>query len=190
MRRLFVRSFSVLRSVSQRANGSWSSHHAAGLKAYAKRNYPEAERQFLAALEKAEKASTVDRRGASTLNNLGLVYKSQRKLRKAEECFRRALKVYETIAPGGTQVARTLYHLATLLHVQKEYTEAEALYQRCIVITRRAVGENHPKLAARLAGYARLLRHTNRDQRAAEMQARISAIRMQRNAGAATGPHR
>ncbi len=181
MHGLIARALSAWRPAGQRVGGAWSAHHAAGLKAYAQRNYSEAERRFLVALEKAETPGRVDRRTASTLNNLGLVYKTQRKLHKAEHCFRRALGMYETIAPNGGQVARTLYHLATLLHVQKEYTEAEALYQRCIVLTRRTVGENHPKLAKRLAAYARLLAHTNQDQRAAQLQARVTVIRAQHN---------
>ncbi len=185
MNGLIARAFAVWRPAGQRADGSWSSHHAAGLKAYAQRNYAEAERRFLAALAKAEKRGPADKRVASTLKNLGLVYKSQRKLRKAEDCFRRALRVYEQIAPSSGQAARTLYHLATLLHVQREYTEAEALYQRCIVITRRTVGENHPKLAKRLAAYARLLTHTNQDQRAAQLQARVTMIRAQHDPVAA-----
>ncbi len=186
MHGLIARALAAWRPAAQRAEGSWSSLHAAGLRACAQGDYAQAEQRFLAALEKAEtRGGRVNRRTASTLNNLGLVYKTQRKLRKAEDCFRRALGAYEAIKPGSSQVARTLYHLATLLHAQKEYTEAEALYQRCIVITRRTAGENHPTLAKRLAAYARLLAQTNRDERAAELQARVAAIRAQPDGGGA-----
>ena len=147
------------------------------MKAYARGDYGEAERRFLAALKRAERRGVVNKHTASALNNLGLVYKRQRKLRKSEVCFRRALRAYEVSGPESAQLARVLYHLATLCHARKEYTEAEALYQRALVLTQRTLGSCHRKLATRLEGYARLLKHTNRHGRAAQMQARARAIR-------------
>jgi tetratricopeptide (TPR) repeat protein len=175
------RLLAAFRRVASGPDGGWAFHHAAGIKAYAQGNYRGAERQFLTALRLAEIAGTIHEHSASSLNNLSLVYKRQRKLRKAETCFRRALQIYEVTAPGSVQYARTLYHLATLYHAKKEYTEAESLYQRCIVLTQRTLGESHPKLAKRLEAYARLLRHTNRDERAAQMKARATAIRALHN---------
>lgn len=182
-----IRALIGLRGVISRALAPLSASpsaghdHAAGMKAYAHGHYGEAERRFLAALKRAERLGAVNKGTASSLNNLGLVYKSQRKLRKAEVFFRRALRAYEATAPASAQLARVLYHLATLCHARQEYTEAESLYQRSIVLTKRALGETHRKLATRLEGYARLLKHTNRERRAAQMQARAQAIRAQHN---------
>jgi tetratricopeptide (TPR) repeat protein len=146
--------------------------------ACARGDYGEAERCFLSTLKRAERRNPVNKYTASALNNLGLVYKRQRKLRKAEACFRRAMRAYEATIPESAQLARVLYHLATLCHACKEYTEAESLYQRAIVLTQRTLGPSHRKLATRLEGYARLLKHTNRHGRAAQMQARAKAIRI------------
>jgi tetratricopeptide (TPR) repeat protein len=173
-----ARSLAALRRPGSQPEGDWAFHHAAGIMAYARGDYRGAERRFLAALEQAE-SSVASERAASSLNNLGLVYRSRRQLRKAEAHFRRALQVYEASIPGGAQVARVLYHLATLCHAKKEYTEAESLYQRCIVLTQRALGESHPKLAKRLEAYAHLLKHTKREDRAAQMLARATTIRAQ-----------
>jgi tetratricopeptide (TPR) repeat protein len=154
---------------------------AAGMKAYRRRDYAQAERHFLATLKRAESLGAVSKHTATALNNLGLLYKKQRKRRKAEACFRRAVEAYEVTAPESPQLARALYHLATLCHARKEYTEAESLYQRALVLTQRTLGQHHLKFATRLEGYARLLKHTNRDGRAALMQARASGIRAQHN---------
>lgn len=155
--------------------------HAAGMKAYRRRDYAEAERRFFAILKRAESLGVVSKHTATALNNLGLVYKKQRKRRKAEAYFRRAVDAYEVTAPKSPQLARVLYHLATLCHARKEHTEAEALYQRALALTQRTLGEHHLKLATRLQGYARLLKHTNRHGRAALMQARASGIRARHN---------
>jgi tetratricopeptide (TPR) repeat protein len=174
---LLSRYLGPLRHSRPRLDADWAFHHAAGIKAYVGGDYRGAERRFSTALARAEMFDRADKRAASTLNHLGLVYKRQRKIAKAEACFRRALNIYEVTTPGSAQFARTLYHLATLRHARKDYTEAESLYQRCIVLTKRRLGANHPKLAKRLEAYARLLKHTNRGERASELHARATAIK-------------
>jgi tetratricopeptide (TPR) repeat protein len=175
--------FAWIANLSRRrlqSQANWAFYHDAGVRAYQAGRYRQAKRRFLAALKTSERQGIVHRRSASTLNNLGLLYKRRRHLRQAEVYLKRALQVYEVTAPKCRQLASVLYHLATVCHAQRQYTEAESLYQRCIVLTTRTFGENHPKLAKRLRGYALLLEHTNRPGRAAKLQARARVIREQR----------
>jgi tetratricopeptide (TPR) repeat protein len=177
---MFFRWLAGLGRLGARGEADWAVHHGAGINAYKEGKYREAKRCFLAALKSSEMHGAINRRSASTLNNLGLLYKRRRKVKKAEAYLRRAQRAYEVTAPGCRQLTSVLYHLATLHHAQRQYTEAESLYQRCIVLTKRVFGENHPKLAKRLSGYARLLKDTNRRRRAAELEARAQAIRARR----------
>ncbi len=57
--------------------GPWETYMAAGVKAFQQGNYPEAEKQFAAALKEAEGFGPQDPRMAASLNNLGEVYRTQ-----------------------------------------------------------------------------------------------------------------
>ncbi len=58
---------------------AWETYIQAGDNAYAQVDYAEAEKQWLAALKEAEKFGPQDPRLATTLNNLGELYRIQRK---------------------------------------------------------------------------------------------------------------
>jgi tetratricopeptide (TPR) repeat protein len=60
---------------------------------------------------------------------------------------------------------------------QGKYGQAEPLYQRAIAIDERTLGLGHPQLATHLENYAVLLRETNRETEAAQMEARAQAMR-------------
>ena len=74
-------------------------------------------------------------------------------------------------------VGQTLNNLAWLYHTQGRYAEAEPLYQRALAIREKALGPEHPEVAASLENYAALLRETSRDTEAEKMEARAKAIR-------------
>ena len=57
--------------------GLWETYMAAGVKAYQQGNYPEAEKQFAAAVKEAEGLGPQDPRLATSLNNLAVVYQAQ-----------------------------------------------------------------------------------------------------------------
>ena len=54
---------------------------------------------------------------------------------------------------------------------------AEPLYERSLAIKEKALGPDHPAVAASLQNYAALLRETGRTEEADEMDARAKAIR-------------
>ena len=58
-------------------------------------NYPEAEKQWSAALKEAEGFGPQDPRLATTLNNLGEVYRAQAKYAEGEPLYKRALAIRE-----------------------------------------------------------------------------------------------
>ncbi len=58
-----------------------------------------------------------------------------------------------------------------------DMTEAEPLYKSALVILEKALGPEHPQVAAGLENYADLLRKTGRDAEAERMEARAKAIR-------------
>ena len=62
-------------------------------------------------------------------------------------------------------------------HLRGDYTVAEPLYQRSLAIAGKALGPDHPDVAATLENYADLLRKTGRDAEAENMEARAKAIR-------------
>ncbi len=57
------------------------------------------------------------------------------------------------------------------------YAEAEPLFKRSLAILEKALGPEHPEVAINLESYATLLRETEREGKAKEMEARAKAIR-------------
>ncbi len=70
----------------------------------------------------------------------------------------------------------SLNNLAVLYKAQGRYTEAEPLYQRSLA-WEKALGPEHPNVATSLENYATVLRETEREDKAEEMEARAHAIR-------------
>ncbi len=74
-------------------------------------------------------------------------------------------------------MATSLNNLALLYQDQGKYTEAEPLYERSLAIREKALGPEHPDVAASLENYAALLRRTARADEAERMEAPAKAIR-------------
>lgn len=107
----------LLRSASSAAvpGATWKAYKAAGSKAYKQGNYIEAEKQFAVALNMAQEFGPQDPRLGTSLNNLGLTYKTRGQFGKAELLFRGALRVYKkALGPAHPHVAAILSNLATL----------------------------------------------------------------------------
>ncbi len=60
---------------------------------------------------------------------------------------------------------------------QGKYGEAEPFHKRALAIWEKALGPEHPSVAASLENYAALLGKTGRHAEAAKMEARAKAIR-------------
>jgi hypothetical protein len=74
-------------------------------------------------------------------------------------------------------VAATIVDLASLYRAESRFAQAEPLYQWALTLQRKALGPEHPALAASLEEYAALLKQTNRDGEAADVEKQARAIR-------------
>ncbi len=157
----------------------WQSYMAAGGKAYQQSNYPEAEKQWAAAVKEAEGFGPQDPRLATSLNNLAALYHDQGRYAEAEPLYKRSQAIWEkTLGPDHPDVAPSLNNLALLYYNQGRYAEAEPLNKRALAIVEKALGPDHPHVATNLMNYAALLRKTGRSAQAAKMEARAEAIRV------------
>ena len=140
--------------------------------------YIKAEPLYQRAIAIDEKTLGTEHPGVATdLNNLANLYWNQGKYAEAEPLYQRALKISEkTLGPEHPALAIRYNNLALLYRAQGKYAEAEPLYQRALKILEKALGD-HPDLASGLENYAVLLRKTERESEAAELEARAKAIR-------------
>ncbi len=60
---------------------------------------------------------------------------------------------------------------------EPRHAEAEPLYKRSLAISEKALGAEHPDVAASLENYSALLRKTGRDAEAARMETRAKKMR-------------
>ncbi len=157
--------------------GSWKSYGKAGGKAYQKGNYPEAEKQFAAALKEAEGFGPQDPRVAVSLTNLAALYYNQGKYTEAEPLYKRALAIVEkTLGPEHPRVATGLNNLAALYDAQGKYAEAEPLYKRALGINEKAFGFDHPEVATNLNNLAEVYRAQGKHAEAEPLYQRSWAI--------------
>ena len=73
----------------------WREYNTAGIEAYQRGDYVDAERLLSAALEEAEEFGVEDLRFATSLNNLALLYYTQGRYAEAEPLYQRALAIRE-----------------------------------------------------------------------------------------------
>ena len=123
-----------------RTDATWQTHKIAGKKAYREGDFDEAEKEFAAALKRAEGFGPQDPRLGASLNNLAMVYKQQGKLGKAEIHLKRALRVFEIVKPDHAHVASVLHNLAAVYDAQGNPAEADPLRKRADAILAGGVG--------------------------------------------------
>ncbi len=73
--------------------GQWNTLNAAGIEAYQRGGYAEAEKHLAAALKEAEGFGPQDPRLATSLNNLAELYRAQGRYAEAEPLHKRALAI-------------------------------------------------------------------------------------------------
>jgi tetratricopeptide (TPR) repeat protein len=74
-------------------------------------------------------------------------------------------------------VALVIRDLADVYRAQGRFRRALELQQRALRILERTVGRNDPRYRESLAGYARLLRQSQRPREAAGVEATVNALR-------------
>src|SRR5208282_6260647 len=92
--------------ISPFPSNDWYSLNDSGEKAYQRRQYAASENFLQAALRLAENFGPSDLRLATTLNDLGLLYRAEGKYKEAEPLYRRSLAIREKkLGPSDTAVA-------------------------------------------------------------------------------------
>ena len=156
----------------------WERYMAAGEEAREHGNYPEAEKQFAAAVEDAQGFGPDDPRVAASLSGLAYVYQDRSRYGEAEPLYKRALAIREkALGPEHPVVASSLFNLAGLYKAQGRYAEAEPLYKRALAIFEKALGPEHPHVAKGLRGLAILLDAQGNYAEAESLFKRALAIR-------------
>lgn len=149
----------------------------AGDKAYVGNNYAEAEKQYRAALAVAEENGPENTLVLIGLRSLAQLYMSQKKDADAESLFQKRIEIAEKISSKEPEKLATMYDdLATLYLLRDRYSEAEPLYKRALALKQEAFGANSPEMAENLKYYAGLLRRIKRNDEAADLEARATAI--------------
>ena len=96
----------------------------------------------------AENFGPNDLRLATTLNDLGLLYRAEGKFKDAEPLYRRSLAIRENkLGASNPAVAVSLNNLAGLLAAENRYVEAEQKYRRALAIREKALGPDNPQVA-------------------------------------------
>lgn len=168
----------------------WEMYTTSGKSFVRLKNYGEAVRMFLAALQVAEGFGPHDPRLGVSLNNLAHAHQVSRHYPEAEALYKRALEIAADVhGRDHPDAAVCLANLAGLYQVQQRYVEAEPLCKRAIEILGKTMGDEHPSMATLLENYASLLRKLAHEAEAAKAEQWAKAIReraARRSAGAGT----
>jgi len=152
----------------------WEEHHQAGLTAFRKKDFPQAEKHFKLALKEAETFSPEDWRLTMTLGNLAENYRVQGKHAESEPYLKQALEIAEQVyGPDHPSVAAHLNNLASNYRMQGQLVEAEPLYKRTLDIWEISLGPENELVLFALKNYADLLHEMGRDAEAERFRARL-----------------
>jgi tetratricopeptide (TPR) repeat protein len=136
----------------------------------------EAELLFSRALAIGEKGLGADHPGVgATIQNLGILYATQERYREAEPLLKRSLAI--NLKEYGGKHVRTALSLKTLSSfyaIQGQMGEAERLIQKSLAILEESrVRPGDPQLVSTLEVLAAILRNTNREREADEIEGRL-----------------
>jgi tetratricopeptide (TPR) repeat protein len=136
----------------------------------------EAELLFSRALAIGEKGLGADHPGVgATVQNLGILYATQERYREAEPLLKRSLAI--NLKEYGGKHARTALSLKTLSSfyaIQGQMGEAERLIQKSLAILEESrVTQGDPQFVSTLEVLAAILRNTNREREALEVEGRL-----------------
>lgn len=152
----------------------WEEHHSAGLAASMKKDFPQVEVHFKAALKEAETFSPDDWRLTLTLGNLAENYRVQGKFAEAEPYLKQVLEIDEQVfGLNHPNVAAHLNNLAGNYRAQGRLAEAEPLYKRTLDIWENLLGPEDPLVLFALKNYVDLLHEMGRDAEVESFSARL-----------------
>ena len=117
---------------------------------------------------------------ATTLDDLGWLYREIGQYEKAEPLYQRALAIYEKMLGEHPHTATTLDNLASLYQDMGQYEKAEPLFLRDLAISEKMLGE-HPDTAATLNNLASLYQHMGQYEKAEPLFQRALLIKEKRD---------
>ena len=127
----------------------WKTLFMQALYAAGANDYPKAEQTFLAALKEAERFGGDDARVGTTVNSLGLVYRSERKYSEAEAAYRRALTILaKDYGEDSIDVANVNFNIATVMFDQGHQISAMPFLQRTLGTYESMLGTQSLKTAS------------------------------------------
>ena len=140
--------------------------------AYTERNYAEAERGWIAALQlsrdlAAQNPAAYRPNVATTLNNLGILYSVTGRLAEADKAYSEALTIRRDLATQNPaayrpNVANTLNNLGILYRDTGRLAEADKAYSEALTIYRDLEASN-PTYASRITSLTRALAEIRRE---------------------------
>ena len=114
---------------------------------------------------------------ATSLNDLGSLYRSTEEYDKAEPLLERAVAIWEkALGPDDPGFGTGLHDLALFYESRAEHAKAEPLYDRALAIWEKALGPDHAFIATGLNNLADLYRATERDEEAEALEQRAARI--------------
>lgn len=138
----------------------------------------EAELLFQRALAIAEHTMGADHPGVGTISqNLGILYTTLQRYHDAEPLLKHALEInLKRFGADHTRTALTLKTLSSFYAAQGQLAEAEHLIHKSLAILEaRQVKRDDPQWTATMEIFAAILRHTNREREAREVEQRLQA---------------
>ena len=138
----------------------------------------EAELLFQRALLIGEKGLGADHPAVgATIQNLGILYATQQKHKEAEPLLKRALEInLKQFGVAHTRTALSLKTLSSFYAIQGQWAEAERFIQKSLAILEAGrVKQGDPQMTATLEVFAAILRNTNREHEAQNIEQRLQA---------------
>lgn len=135
----------------------WKFHKERAEKATAENKLPDAENEWLAALEAAESIGEENPPLSYTLFSLGELKARQEAYDAAIPFHQRAYSIKrKVLGPLHMAVAASANSLARLFYHMRDYNQAENLAQECVKIYERLLGRDHQDVACALHNLATL----------------------------------
>ena len=121
-------------------------------------NWAEGRIDYAKALGRFRIAVTLDPENTDYLYAAGEMARTLARYPDAKRWLERLLAIQQEKNPNSIDLAYVQHDLAWLYHDMGEYAKAEPLYQRSLTIREKALGKDHPLVAATLNNLAGLYR--------------------------------
>lgn len=119
---------------------------------------------------------------ATCCNNLAAILFKRENYKEAEDLYIRTLNIREKQDGKNSKgVANVLYQLGMVFHAQNRFEKAEDYYKQALEINNKIYGPEHYELVHLLKNYAHLLRKTNREPTAVQMEQFAKSIEDKQN---------